>query len=167
MKYIRTFLESVNFSIPDIVSDCRDILLDFSDNGYYSNAFMKLDGTTIVVEIGDEVKMIKLHEFGDVLLRLMDYMKSKGWELSNKSFIRNDTWDPETVCPECGDYSVKRSNDDEGETLMYCQSCGCEGLLHKFQDFRHFIKKRDIDFFIKNKYWVQYMNLKFVKSPTQ
>lgn len=158
MRYLKRFNESAT---NEIVNDCKDILIDFTDNGYFIDSYLK--SNTLVVEIGDELKMIKLQDFGEPLERLFYYLSSEGYSLTGKSYVQNDNWDANTQCPECGSESIV-TIDTGDEFLSTCKKCGYSDNNSNFLDFRHRVDESDIKYFVKHKYWVQYMYLVFEKK---
>ena len=159
MRYLKRFNESAT---NEIVNDCKDILIDFTDNGYFIDSYLK--SNTLIVEIGErESKMIKLQDFGEPLERLFYYLSSEGYSLTGKSYVQNDNWDANTQCPECGSESIV-TIDTGDEFLSTCKKCGYSDDNSNFLDFRHRVDESDIKYFVKHKYWVQYMYLVFEKK---
>ena len=158
MKYLKRFNESAT---NEITNDCKDILIDFTDNGYFIDSYLR--SNTLIVEIGDELKMIKLHEFEESLERLLYFLSSEGYSLTGKSYVQNDNWEANTQCPECGSESIV-TIDTGDEFLSTCKKCGYSDDNSNFLDFRHRVNESDIKYFVKHKYWVQYMYLVFEKK---
>lgn len=160
MKYLKRFNESAT---NEITNDCKDILIDFTDNGYFIDSYLNKNSDSIIVEIGDETKMIKLHEFEESLERLLYFLSSEGYSLSRRSYVQNDTWEAVIICPECNDENIETENTGD-EFLSTCSNCGYQEENSHFLDFRHRVDESDIKYFTEHKYWVQYMYLEFKKK---
>jgi hypothetical protein len=143
----------------DIILTVKDILLEFEDNGYPVSVYEKPGATPVqlwclVIEIGEESQqMIKLHEYELIFKHLFSYLGDMGYKIeSNISYVTNNTWDYRILCPNCG--SDRIIPNDIGQ----CEKCDFTDDLSKFNmDDTHTVSQGDLEYFIKNKYWVQFM----------
>jgi len=153
MRYLKPFNESIQ-SKEDIILTVKDILLEFEDNYYPVSVYEKTGA--IVIEIGEESQqMIKLHEYESVFTHLLSYLGDMGYKIeSNISYVTNNTWDYRILCPNCG--SDRIIPNDIGQ----CEKCDFTDDLSKFNmDDTYPASQSDLEYFIKNKYWVQFMYL--------
>jgi Zn finger protein HypA/HybF involved in hydrogenase expression len=159
MRYLKSFNESIQ-SKEDIILTIKDILLEFVDNYYPVSVYEKTGA--IVIEIGEESKqMIKLHEYELVFKHLFYYLDDMGYKIeTNISYVTNDTWDYRILCPKCGSDRII-INDNIGQ----CEKCDLNDDLYKFNmDDAYPASQSDLEYFIKNKYWIQFMYLYLKKD---
>jgi predicted RNA-binding Zn-ribbon protein involved in translation (DUF1610 family) len=138
----------------------KDILVEFGDNDYPVSVYEKKGA--IVIEIGEESgKMIKLHEYESVFEHLFSYLGDMGYKIeSNISYVTNDTWDYRVLCPNCGSDRIAHEYSRHRYDVGQCEKCDFTDDLSGFSmDDTNPISQGDLEFFIKNKYWVQYIYL--------
>ena len=176
MKYLKGFNESTHYQyLSDVRNNCKDILLELNDRGtkYEIYGFEGVQmgsrhskdsyvADLVRIEIGDERKTVKLKEFELELDHLLSYLKEEGFKLGKDSYCENDTWDNYEVCPECGsvDLTLPDLNTMNG---WVCNKCKHEGHQEDFQDTQHPLTLRDLSWYIKQNYYVQFMSLSFYK----
>ena len=176
MKYLKSFNESTYQYLSEVRNNCNDILLDLDDKGvkYEIYGFESVQmgsrhskdsyvADMIRIEIGDERTIVKLKEFELELEHLLSYLDGEGFKLFGNSYCENDTWDNYEVCPNCGsvDLTLPDLNRLDGWT---CNKCKHEGHQEDFQDNQHPLTLRDLTWYIKNNYYVQFMSLTFVRA---
>lgn len=168
MRYIKKFKESVISEISEILIDCKEILIDFTDMCHFVDVRLKTD--SIIVEIGDELsrrylptKMIKLQEFEETLDHLFNYLSSKGYSLASNSHVINNNWESLILCPDCGSKNIKKWYDGD-DYLATCNKCRHESDEADFYTQEHPVTESDIRHFIRDKYWVQCVYLVFEKK---
>ena len=175
MKYLKGFNESYQY-LSEVRSNCNDILLDLDDKGvkYEIYGFESVQmgsrhskdsyiADMIRIEIGDERTSVKLKEFELELGHLLSYLDGEGFKLFGNSYCENDSWEYYECCPECGsvDLTLPDLNTMDGWT---CNKCKHEGHQEDFQDNQHPLTLRDLTWYIKQNYYVQFMSLTFVKA---
>jgi hypothetical protein len=175
MKYLKRFNESSYQYLSEVRNNCNDILLDLDDKGikYEIYGFEGVQmgsrhskdsyvADMIRIEIGDERKTVKLKEFELELEHLLSYLTGEGFKLSGNSYCENDSWDYYECCPECGsvDLTLPDLNRLDG---WVCNKCKHEGYQDNFQSPEHPVTMKDLKWFIKNNYYVQFMSLSFYK----
>ena len=93
MKHLKRFNES---SIDDIINDCKDILIDLSDNNITYKVWVsgRFSGSgSIIVDIGDDDdNSISLMNMSDTFEHLISYLESFGYLFSKKSFYHEDLY---------------------------------------------------------------------------
>lgn len=159
MKWLRRFNESVN---NDKIRIIKDLLLEFTDNGISIEVTDNDD--YIIIGIGDpyhESEMIKLNDYEMELNNLIDWAKSEDLEFIKLddlgSYVLNSKWDPDLICPECGSNLIGPKKENNFEFV--CLSCNHKDDLYSFTSNQHPIDLGDLIYFIKNKYWVQYLEI--------
>jgi len=169
MRYLKRFNEGTLQYLTDVRNSCNDILLDMSDKGfkYEIYGFERHRPSQIAdivrIEIGEERNIIKLKEFETDIRHLLSYLKEEGFKLASDSYCMNDSWDYYECCPECGsiDLTLPDLNRLDG---WICNKCEHEGNQDNFQSPEHPVTMKDLKWFIKNNYYVQFMSLNFTKS---
>jgi len=134
--------ESIN---DNIIEDCRDILIDLSDDGIDLDLgldkLQKVYGVvSFSIEIGNYTKAIHMEKYKDNFMRLLDYLESLGWSLSSSSYYRSDNWDYLERCPNCN-YSDYINGD--GESLE-CGECGHQDQYDEFSTDEYPLTKADL-----------------------
>ena len=102
MKHLKGFNES---SIVNILNDCRDILIDLSDNHIHYKVWVSSSGS-ILIEIGDDRGLTSLKSMSTTFDHLISYLESIGYLFSKKSFYEGDNWEYYESCPKCGSDEV-------------------------------------------------------------
>jgi hypothetical protein len=143
MRYLKLY---ENFN-DDIIEDCRDILIDLSDDGIDLDILfdvyqVKYGGVSFFIEIGSYSNIIEMKEYKDNFMRLLDYLESLGWSLSSSSFYRSDNWDYIERCPNCNftDSSYLHGN---GEVLE-CGNCSHQDNYTEFLTDKYPLTKADL-----------------------
>ena len=181
MKYLKGFNESTHYKyLSDVRNNCEDILLDLKDKGIKYNIYgfegVRMEGSKkstdwnersmsdlIRIEIGDEINNVKLKEFELELEHLLSYLKEEGFKLGGDScYCQNDTWDYYQACPECGSEDII-SSDPNPYIYCRCNKCKHEGYQEDFQTPDHPLDLSDLNWYIKQNYYVQFMSLSFHK----
>jgi hypothetical protein len=175
MKYLKGFNESYQY-LSDVRNNCNDILLELSDKeikyeiygfeGVQMGSRHKSDSYVadlVRIEIGDERKTVKLKEFELELEHLLSYLDGEGFKLSGNSYCENESWNYYECCPECGsvDLTLPDLNTMDGWS---CNKCKHEGYQDSFQIPEHPVTMKDLKWYIKQNYYVQFMSLTFVKA---
>jgi hypothetical protein len=158
MRYLKSFNESIQ-SKEDIILTVKDILLEFEDIG--CKVIVEDITKKISIEIDRKFQYIKLNEYKDTFGHLFSYLNEKGYKMEdNRSHVVNDTWDNRTICTNCGSDRISISN--MSSNVAHCDKCSFTDQLQNFvESYIHPISLDDLLFFIKNKYWVQYIYLSF------
>ena len=124
MKHLKGFNES---SIVNILSDCRDILIDLSDNHIPYKVWVSGSGS-IIVDIGDGEGLTSLKNMSTTFEHLFSYLESFGYTLnSKKSFYEGDNWEYYECCPHCGNENVLINRD-----VFTCLKCKTSGGSEEF-----------------------------------
>lgn len=167
MRYLKRFNES---STDNIISECKDILLELSDKDikyrvYGFKGAKILNEETFVdvirVELGDQWETFKLQDMDLMFEHLFSYLESEGFKLGKDSYFENSSWDNHEACPQCDSQSITPPNDLRSMEGWKCDKCGHEGHQDDFQRPEHPITKSDLFWGIKENYHVQFMYLVF------
>lgn len=160
MKYLKTykiFEDKENF-YPSIQT-IKDILVDFEDD-YYPVSVFKIGKRgrvglekigDIAIEIGDTMgNLYLLNEYESAFDHLFSYLNDMGYKIDNNlSYVLN------ILCPNCGSNRIADQDD-----IAECQKCSYNDDLSGFDmSNTHHVTQEEFEYFIKNKYWVQYIYL--------
>jgi hypothetical protein len=171
MICLKRFNESNDSELLDtIISNCKDILIDLSDDGFeykiispYSNS---RESNEIIINIGNPSNnyMIKLAGYELVFNHLFNYLESNGFKLCNKlSYFENDTWDYHEACPECDSQLITVTKVMD-EYFFVCDKCEFGGYQDDFLSPQHPITKDELLWSIRKNYFVQWISLVFWKD---
>lgn len=167
MKFLRRFNESLGRFTrnKDKIGIIKDLLLELTDNDISIEVYDNND--YIIIGIGDpyhESEMIKLNDYEMELNNLIDWAKSEDLEFVKLnrtddlgSYVLNSKWESDLICPECGSNLINRQKENNFEFV--CLSCNHKDDLYSFTSNQHPIDLGDLIYFIKNKYWVQYLEI--------
>jgi ribosomal protein S27AE len=171
MKHLKRFNESSDL-YNTIISDCKDILLDLTDEGIRCGVSLwlgdNIDKVKIEIEASERSK-VRLGDFGLSFEHLISYLESKGYILDSRgSFYENDDWDYYEECPECMSTNVSfvNRNDDSDINNWKCGKCGKVGEQEDFLRPDHPISKSELLNSIRNNYYVDFMYLIFLKKKS-
>ena len=93
-------------SIVNILNDCKDILIDLSDNHIPYKVWVASSGS-IIVDIGDDKGLTSLKNEGSTFDHLFSYLESFGYLMNGKkSFYEGNNWEYYESCPKCGSDEV-------------------------------------------------------------
>jgi ribosomal protein S27AE len=172
MKHLRRFNENSYDLYNTIISDCKDILLDLTDEGIRCGVSLwlgdNIDKVKIEIEASERSK-VRLGDFSLSFEHLISYLESKGYILDSRgSFYENDDWDYYEECPECMSTNVSfvNRNDDSDINNWKCGKCGKVGEQEDFLRPDHPISKSELLNSIRNNYYVDFMYLIFLKKKS-
>lgn len=102
MKFLKSYNKLFESFDKNIIDDVEDILLPFSDDRIMVNVkhislgtYFGTDNISVTLGFhpdyysGDEIIRINTYEYKDEFLRLLEYMESKGYELSSINYEHN------------------------------------------------------------------------------
>lgn len=159
MRYLKRFNESSN----EIIQDCKDILIDLSDDNidcdFYITQKLNLSikskyHEVLIFKIGDNNKEIDLNKYSDNFERLFEFLDSMGYELTNNSYYQHGDWDLYKTCPNCKSENVSRGT---------CRECNYEGYESDFLTYEHPLTKDGLIYSIKFGDTPEYIYLEFKK----
>ena len=153
MKYLKKFNESIS---SDIINDCKDILIDLSDDNI-KYKFIN-DPEIIMIEIFSDEKIIDLKKYEDPIKRINDYLESLGFNLSLFSYYKKDGEILE-LCPICNSSYVK-----SGPSYSICTDCEYSGDIEEFEREEHYFDKEKLYSYIDNGVKADYIWLNFKKK---
>ena len=134
MKHLKKFNEN---SDSDIIDNCKDILVDLSDNHIPYKLWVKDKYDFIMIEIGDiEGGWTSLKNMSTTFDHLFSYLESFGYSLnSKKSFYEGENWEYYECCPKCGsnNITVRNFHDDVNNDVFACDKCNYVGEVEEFQ----------------------------------
>lgn len=178
MKHLRRFNENSYDLYNTIISDCKDILLDLTDEGIRCGVSLwlgdNIDKVKIEIEASERSK-VRLGDFSLSFEHLISYLESKGYILDSKgSFYENDDWEYYEGCPTCGSNNVsfvdrcdgqkEYLNDDRNINDWKCGKCGKVGEQEDFLKPEWPISKSELLNSIRNNYYIDFMYLIFRKK---
>jgi hypothetical protein len=152
MKHLKGFNES---SIVNILSDCRDILIDLSDNHIPYKVWVSGSGS-IIVQIGDGECLTSLKSMSTTFDHLISYLESIGYLLSKKSFYENSNWEYYECCPHCSSDNI-----DINDSVFTCRKCKSSGGSEDFMTPEWPLDSGELFYSIKMNYKFDFMMIQF------
>jgi hypothetical protein len=173
MKYLKRFNESSigsvyehSHEVSTIINDCKDILIDLSDNNITCKVWVSGSGS-IIVQIGDDNLFTSLRNMSDTFDHLFSYLESFGYLMSNKSFWEGDSWEYYESCPKCSSDEVTidvNSEDRFGSGHKFtCDKCNYLGDSEDFQSPEWPLNKSELMWVIKDGVKFNFMRIQFDK----
>ena len=164
MKYLKSFNES---SIVNILSDCKDILIDLSDNHIPCKVWVSSIGS-ILVEIGDDKGLTSLKNEESTFDHLISYLESFGYLFSKKSFYEGDNWEYYESCPKCSSDEVTIDVNSEvrfqSGLKFTCDKCKYVGDSEDFTSPEWPLNKSELMWVIGDGVKFDFMRIQFDKS---
>lgn len=157
MKYLKGYKLFESNIDESIIYDIKDILLEFNDNGIKVEVLNK-DKTIVMIGEEESNNYIKLKEYKETLSHFFRYLKEVGLSI-NKSFITNESWDAEIICPECSSYDIYLEHD-----YGICNNCKIDLDSFEFYSDEHILDLSELNYYIKNNYWCQFLFIELTKS---
>lgn len=126
MKHLKKFRENLD---TQIIDNCKDILVDLSDNHIPYKVLVKDKYDFVMIEIGEgEGVVTSLKNMSTTFEHLFSYLESFGYTLnSKKSFYEGDNWEYYECCPHCGNENVLLNRD-----VFTCDKCKTSGDSEEF-----------------------------------
>jgi hypothetical protein len=126
MKHLKKFRENLD---TQIIDNCKDILVDLSDNHIPYKVWVKDKYDFIMIEIGEGDGVVtSLKNMSTTFEHLFSYLESFGYTLnSKKSFYEGDNWEYYECCPNCGNENVILNRD-----VFTCLKCNASGDSEEF-----------------------------------
>lgn len=174
LRYLKKYnLLKESNNINNIISECKDILLEVSDKDVeykvygYKGAKVLNEETfvdVIRVELGDQWKTFKIGDMYLMFEHLFSYLESEGFNLGKNSYLENSNWEYHEACPECDSGDVRPPDNLHSMEGWMCNKCKHAGHQDEFQRPEHPTDKKDLFWSIKQNYHVQFMSLSFYKN---
>ena len=167
MKHLKRFNEH-SHEVSNIINDCKDILIDLSDNNIHYKVWEALSGS-IIVDIGDDNLFTSLRNMSDTFDHLFSYLESFGYLMNGKkSFYEGDSWEYYESCPKCfsDEVTIDVNSEDKFQSghKFTCDKCKYLGDSEDFQSAEWPLNKSELFYSIKNGVRFYFMRIQFEKS---
>ena len=175
MKHLKRFNESSidsvyehSHEVSNILSDCKDILIDLSDNHIPYKVWVSSIGS-ILIEIGDDKGLTSLKNEESTFDHLFSYLESFGYLMNGKrSFYEGDNWDYYESCPKCssGEVTIDVNSEVRFQSgyKFTCDKCKYVGDSEEFTSPEWPLDKSDLMWVIKDGVKFDFMRIQFNKS---
>ena len=158
--------ESIS-DLNDVVNDCKDILIDLSDNHIPYKVWVASSGS-IIVDIGDDKGLTSLKNEGSTFDHLFSYLESFGYLMNGKrSFYEGDNWDYYESCPKCSsdEVTVDVNSEDKFQSGLKftCDKCKYVGDSEEFNSPEWPLDKSELMWVIGDGVKFDFMRIQFNK----